>query len=140
MELERLKEVQSDLFDSYFKNLSKEQLFSHGFDPSAPWTEFDARVSAADAKVSHLTDGIKNQEKVVKSVTDAIVDYTAKSAILTEELSLSEVLSKNYGDTVSGLNQKLSDLTTVYESATKKSDDYKNAAKEIKKVTEDLRD
>ena len=57
MELERLKEVQEDLFDSYFKNLSKEQLYSHGFDPAAPWTEFDARVSAADSKV------LKNMEK-----------------------------------------------------------------------------
>ena len=138
MELERLKEVQSDLFDSYFKNLSKEQLYSHGFNPSAPWTEFDARVSAADAKVSHLTDGIKNQEKVIKSVTDAIDDYTAKSSILTEELSLSEVLTKGYKKTVSGLNEKLSDLITVYENATKGSDDYKNAAKEIKKITKDL--
>ena len=138
MELERLKEVQDDLFDSYFKNLSKEQLFSHGYDASAPWTEFDARVSAADAKVSHLTDGIKNQEKVVKSITDSIVDYTEKAAILTKELSLSEVLSRNYGDTVSGLNNKLADLTNVYENATKGTNDYKTAAKEIRKISKEL--
>jgi chromosome segregation ATPase len=137
MELERLKDVQDDLFKAFLENVTDAQLFQFGF-KSGDWDRFSYAVEFAEKKTQHLNEGIEEQQKVVDGIADSIVDYTKKSAILTEELSLSEIMSKNYGNTISGLNQKLSELTNVYENAEKGSSDYKTATKEIKKVSKEL--
>ena len=137
MELERLKDVQDDLFKAFLENVTDAQLFQFGF-KSGDWDRFSYAVEFAEKKTQHLNEGIEEQQKVVDGIADSIVDYTKKSAILTEELSLSEIMSKNYGNTISGLNQKLSELTNVYENAEKGSSDYNTATKEIKKVSKEL--
>lgn len=76
--------------------------------------------------------------KQIQALTFYMNSLDGKIKTTTKTMTMSRVENTKYAETIQGMNQKLSDLTNVFENSEKGSDDYISSQKAIKKISKEL--
>jgi uncharacterized protein YukE len=110
--------------------------------------EYEAIIKNINAKEkeSKTQDGKEEEIAANQHLLDTIAKLEAKNRALNktdndkiEKLKLSQILTKDYAETITGLGEKISDLTHVYNNAEKGTDDFNKSSELLLKTQEDLK-
>jgi len=101
--------------------------------------DFMGQVDYAEKMISPSKQkDIDEAQKVVDALVAMIKEVEKVGAELNAPRTFDEIMITKYANSINGLNEKMSDLQFVMNDATKGSEDYNKAAKEIVNTQKEL--